>query len=169
MGTTTGCSHSGEPYESTGSRRNDDASEFPNFRHEEEIFAELTTLCAAPGFVHAIAFLSFRDAFVAYSEQMRPGDMQHLFSRDRLIRSEIATLIGLLIKNDVDYSIPSPDALQKYIDSTDTLIRDLHDCLTGAFFTKGRAQAISEYLSGTGARSECSSPGPGYRSALLVR
>ena len=37
-----------------------------NERSEQEIFDELETVCASPGYVHVLAFLSFRDNMVSY-------------------------------------------------------------------------------------------------------
>lgn len=50
-------------------------------RAEQEIFDELTNLCASPGYAHAIAYLCFRDNVIRYSGEMTAADMQHLFRR----------------------------------------------------------------------------------------
>lgn len=72
-------------------------------RKEEEIFEELGKLCASPGYVHAIAHICFRDNVIAYKDEMKAEDMQHMFSRSRLIRTEVSTLIGLLVKKEIDF------------------------------------------------------------------
>jgi hypothetical protein len=104
-------------------------------RTEEEIFDELASLCTSPGYVHAIAFLCFRDSIVLYLDEMTPVDVQHLFSTDRLIRTEIATLIGLLVKSSIDFSMPSADVLQHYLDRTEALLEEMHKAIAGAFFS----------------------------------
>lgn len=101
-------------------------------RAESEIFAELSTLCQSPGYVHAIAFFCFRDCVIGYSDEMTAKDMAHLFSRSRLIRTEISTLIGLLIKAEICWSIPAPAEIQSYIERTDALLEELHKVLTGS-------------------------------------
>src|SRR5258708_27472086 len=88
-------------------------------RQEQEIFDDLATLCASPGYVHAIAGFSFRDNVVPYIGEMKPEDMQHLFSDTRLIRTELSTLIGLLIKHEIDYTLPSPAVVQEYSQKTE--------------------------------------------------
>ena len=56
-------------------------------RAEQEIFDELAGLCASPGYAHAIAYLCSRDNMIRYSGEMKAEDMQHLFSKSRLIRT----------------------------------------------------------------------------------
>ena len=60
-------------------------------RSEQIIFDDLAGLCILPGYVHAIAYLCSRDNMIRYSGEMKTEDMQHLFSHDRLIRTETST------------------------------------------------------------------------------
>lgn len=83
-------------------------------RTEQEIFSDLAAICIKPGYIHAIAYLCFRN---------------YIPHRPKLIRTEINTLLGLTIKSDIDWSIPAPKSLQEYVDTTDKLLRDLHQCL----------------------------------------
>lgn len=105
-------------------------SEIPS---EQTIFDELAKICSLPGYVHVIAYLCFRDNMVRYSGDMKPEDMHHLFSKVRLIRTEISTLIGLLLKNEIDYSLPAPDVMQMYLDRTESLLEEIHHAMAGAF------------------------------------
>ena len=84
-------------------------------RNEQEIFDELARLCTSPGYVHAVAYLCFRDNVVRYQGEMTSDDMRHLFSKERLVRTEISTLIGLLVNEDVDFALPTPEVTQKYV------------------------------------------------------
>jgi hypothetical protein len=68
-------------------------------RSEEEIFDELELLCGSPGYVHALAFLCFRDNMVGFGDALTLEDIQEMFSPDRLIRTEISTLFGLLVRS----------------------------------------------------------------------
>jgi hypothetical protein len=83
-------------------------------RSEQAIFDELARVCSSPGYIHAITYLSFRDNMIGYSGEMKPEDMRHLFSNNRLIRTEISTLIGLLIKNEIDFQVPAPTVFEQY-------------------------------------------------------
>src|SRR6266853_4639225 len=104
-------------------------------RPEQEIFDDLATLCTSTGYVHAIAYLCFRDSIVRYADEMTAADVQHLFSTDRLIRTEIATLTGLLVKSKIDFSMPPADVLQQYLDRTEALLEEMHKAIAAAFFS----------------------------------
>ena len=71
-------------------------------RSEVEVFADLSELCRSDGYVHALAYLCFHNNIVGYSEELRPEDMARLLSTEGLIRTEISTLIGLMIQADVN-------------------------------------------------------------------
>jgi len=72
---------------------------------------------------------------IRYSGEMRPEDMQHLFSITRLIRTETSTLIGLLLKNDIDYNLPAPDVIQEYITRTEALLEEIHHSMSAPFWS----------------------------------
>lgn len=103
-------------------------------RSEQEIFDDLANLCSSPGYVHAIAYFCFRDNMIRYSGDMKPEDMQHLFSMTRLIRTEISTLIGLLLKNEINYSLPAEDVMQRYLEKTEALLEEIHQSMLGAWW-----------------------------------
>src|SRR5262249_55981486 len=103
-------------------------------RSEQEIFDDLERLCGSPGYAHAIAFLCFRDNMVGYSGEMTAKDMSHLFTHERLIRTELTTAIGLLVKNDIDLTLPSPQQIQEYIASTERLLEELHRSMSAGIF-----------------------------------
>jgi hypothetical protein len=103
-------------------------------RPEQEIFDELSRLCVSPGYIHAVAFLSFRDNMILYSGEMKPEDSRHLFSKQRLIRTELSTLIGLMLKGDIDYSMPSIEVLQGYVQRTEALLSEIHESMKAEFF-----------------------------------
>ena len=63
-------------------------------REEADILAELQQLCRTPGFAHVVAHVIVRDNFIFYQDEMKPEDMAHLYGFKRLIRTEVATLIG---------------------------------------------------------------------------
>ncbi len=103
-------------------------------RSEQEIFDDLTTLCTSPGYVHAISILCYRDSIVLYAGEITAEDMLPSFSPTRLIRTEICTLIGLLIKKDVDYSLPGAGVLQQYLVRTETLLGEMHHAIGKEMF-----------------------------------
>ena len=124
-------------------------------RTEQDIFDDLARLCVSPGYAHAIAYLCFRDNMVWYSEKegMTAADMQPLFSCDRLTRIEISTLIGLMIKEDIDYTFPNPSMLTRYIEETEGLLKEFHDSMLVPAIRKltqeeGREQNAEQFWTG---------------------
>lgn len=95
-------------------------------RKESEIFLELAEICTSPGYVHAIAYLCFRDNTIKYTQKLTREDVLQQFSMDRLVRTEISTLIGLACKEHLNTELPSPDVIQRYIDTTDILLKEIH-------------------------------------------
>jgi hypothetical protein len=95
-------------------------------RSEQEIFDELAMLCTSPGYAHAITSLCFRDSLVHYQGEMTPEDMKHMFSPEHLVRTEISTLVGLLVKAEIDYSLPAPAIAQQHLKRTEELLEELH-------------------------------------------
>ena len=85
---------------------------------------------------------------------MRPKDMLPMFSPDRLIRTEISTLIGLMIQGEVDWKMPSPHVVQEQMDRTDALLRELHDTflpsISGAIAEQAKAPVKDLELLGRG-------------------
>jgi hypothetical protein len=100
-------------------------------RTEQKIFEELSALCVSPGYVHAIAFLCFRDNIVRYAGEMTAEDLAHMSSMKNLSRMEISTLAGLMVKaSPLEYSLPIPAEMQRYITRTDELLAELHEVLS---------------------------------------
>ncbi len=73
---------------------------------------------------------------------MQEADMQKLFSPSRLIRTEINTLIGLMVKAEIDWKVPSPQILQEYIDTSEKLLEELHHGMSSAVFTGLTKEAL---------------------------
>jgi hypothetical protein len=98
-------------------------------REEQDIFEELAALCTSSGYAHALAFLCFRDNVVRYSEELKPEDLEHLRSSERLIGTETTTLAGLMLKKPIGLELPGPKVLQALMDRTEALLRELHDAI----------------------------------------
>ena len=98
-------------------------------RKESEIFLELAEICASPGYVHAIACLCYKNDIITYADTLTPEDMLQQFSRDILVRTEISTLVGLACKKQLNIELPSPEVIQRYIDKTDSLLKEIHQSM----------------------------------------
>ena len=101
-------------------------------RTEQAIFDELAVLCTSKGFIHAIAFLYFRDNIVRFSDELKAEDMAHMFSDSRLIRTEMTTLIGLMMRAPIDFALPPPQVVFGYIEQSEKLLHDLHQAMSAA-------------------------------------
>ena len=83
-------------------------SSAPNRRSEQEVLDELEVVCAAPGYVHVLAFLSLRDNMVSHDGRVTGDNMAASYARDRTVRTEFSTLLGLTMKHLVDFGVPAP-------------------------------------------------------------
>lgn len=119
-------------------------------REESVIFADLARLCATPGYAHVLAFLCFRDDFVHVGPELDPEAVAALRGSSRLIRTEMSTLIGLMVKGEIDLSLPDVPTREQQTVETDALLHELHDSMTASMaeavfgsdtpapFTRGR-------------------------------
>ncbi len=116
----------------------------PAMRSEAEIFSDLSVLCRSAGYAHAVAYVCFRDNIVRYAGEMTSKDMLSMFSADRLIRTEISTLIGLMIQGDMNWAMPSPQIFQEQLERTEFLLEELHQTFLpsmGAILSQQAASA----------------------------
>lgn len=102
-------------------------------RSERDILAELQALCVSPGYVHALAALCFRDNTLICGPRLTEDDLRERFNPSRLLRTEINTLVGLMLKGPIDWTLPSPKVLSEYVAASDRLLQELHDAMSGAF------------------------------------
>ena len=86
-----------------------------SMRSEQHVFDDLAALAAAPGFVYAIAAICLRDHTVFYKDELQPEDMAPFFSQNRLNRNEVMTLIGLLMRTPIDFTVPTFEAFQNHM------------------------------------------------------
>lgn len=98
-------------------------------RSEQAVFESLGDLCRSPGYVHAIANLCLRDNMVRFKGTLEARDLQGLYSKTRIIRTEMTTLIGLLLKGEICYDAPNQRAIRRYMTETDELLAELHGAM----------------------------------------
>jgi len=98
-------------------------------RAEKEIFQDLALLCASDGYAHVVAYLCFRDNAIRFDGELRAKDFKHQFSTERLVRTEINTLIGLMCKARISLEVPPPGKMQELIEKTEMLLKELHEAL----------------------------------------
>jgi hypothetical protein len=103
-------------------------------REEIQILEELEALATSPGFAHAVAQLCFRDNVIHIQGELKPADMDWLFSKERLIRTELTTVIGLMAKKPLDLVQQRPEVIQGYVNRTDALMKELHNAISYPMF-----------------------------------
>lgn len=96
-------------------------------RMEQDVFRDLQILCGSPGYVHVIAYFCWRDNTISFGDSLLLENVLALHSAERLIRTEVSTLIGLMMKSEILCELPSPDAMQSMIDETQILLKELHE------------------------------------------
>lgn len=102
-------------------------------RPEADVLSELAELCRSPGYVHAIAYFSFRDNLIRYGEQLDAEAMESQHAPERLLRTEISTLIGFMVQAPIEPALPAPEPFQGYIDRTEALLSELHSAMSASW------------------------------------
>ena len=113
-------------------------------RPEQTIFDDLARLCISKGFIHALAFLSWRDNVLRFREETTAQNAAGMCSADRLIRTEFTTLVGLMMRAPIDCSLPTPEELSNYMQKSESLLQELHSSMLPADPKKFFAAATDE-------------------------
>jgi hypothetical protein len=111
---------------------------------EQAIFDELGQLCASPGYIQALAFICFNDNFIGIGDELSGQDLLEMHSPDRLIRTELMTLVGLMVKRPIDYALPEPETIQKYIEETHRLLKALHRVISSPFLDQITPEKVKD-------------------------
>jgi hypothetical protein len=116
----------------------------PSSRPEAEVFSDLEALCTSAGYVYALAVIHLTNDTIFYNGKLKPDDLLPSYSWSRLIRSELSTLFGLMIKKQVSYEFQGNEVTGKYIDQTFRLMEELHRAIDGP----GKANFVEVLKSG---------------------
>tara|TARA_R110000737_G_scaffold353180_1_gene402940 strand:- start:1814 stop:3937 length:2124 start_codon:yes stop_codon:yes gene_type:complete len=95
-------------------------------RTEEEIFKDLEELCTSKSYFYTIAYFCLRDNVIKYRKKFSKEEVLQQFNPNRLVRTEISTLIGLGIQNEINLTIPTKNNLLSSIKETEELLQELH-------------------------------------------
>ena len=102
---------------------------------EQEIFDALSELCSSPGYIQAFSLICLKDNVIRFHDSVSASDVQNMYSRDRLVRTEQTLITGLMIKTRViDGTMPNEQQLQEYIDATLTTLEKLHEVIAHPLF-----------------------------------
>ena len=114
-------------------------------RSEQTIFDELAVLCVSPGFLHAIAYLCWRDVVVRLGKELVADDLSQTPTPSGLIRTEVTTLIGLMMRAPIDFALPEQHILSRYVERSEQLLAELHEAMlrpaVGVLRTQSNATA----------------------------
>ncbi|ELL0333754.1 preprotein translocase subunit SecA [Serratia marcescens] len=101
-------------------------------KNETEVFSELESLCTSHGFIHCLALLSCMNNIAFYEDELSSEDMQHLYEKERLIRSEISTIAGLLLKSEISTDYPGEEVMSELHKGVNTSLAVLHRAMFSA-------------------------------------
>ena len=113
-------------------------------RSEQEIFEDLATLCTSTGYIHAVAAICFRDNIAGFTDELKAEDRALLYSKAHLIRTEVTTLIGLMMRAPITLSLPTQEVLSGYIERSDALLEELHHTMTSVLMKNMPQGAVAE-------------------------
>ncbi len=97
--------------------------------NEQSKFAELEELCKREGFIHAYSYLCYRDCTIGFQGGLKSEDLSHLTSSERLIKTELSTLHGLMLKSGYDTKEIGSEELAELVDSADRILKDIHGAI----------------------------------------
>ncbi|QLB20011.1 prepilin peptidase [Mannheimia granulomatis] len=104
-----------------------------NIRDEKIIFKDLEKLCKQPGYAHVIAYFCYRDNTIQSAQNnVTREEMLGQYEPNRLLRTEISLLIGLMCKEKISLEIPIPPKFEALINKTEELLKELHLSITYA-------------------------------------
>jgi len=98
-------------------------------RSEAEVVADLLALTGSPGYAHAVAAMCVRDNLVVYQGELTVSDMEKVNKPNRLLRTELLLLLGLMCRSELDLAEPSAQNLARYVARSDQLLLELHDAM----------------------------------------
>lgn len=127
-------------------------------RSESAIFSELRQIAATPGFAHILAYVCIRDNYIWYSDTLTLDDMAHLYTRERLIRTELQLLIGLMIQAAPDFAAPPPEDAAFILSQAEALLEELHLAMGLAPLEPGEERSIETFQRWSGSADAMREP-----------
>lgn len=114
-------------------------------------FQELETLCSERGFLHAYSFLSRRDCTLGFLGGLKSDDLMHLFGPERLIKTELSTLHGLILKAGYNTAEIDRGKIIELVERAEKLLSEIHDELKRSYYSrfteKNMQLSMSEFFS----------------------
>jgi hypothetical protein len=98
-------------------------------KSEAEVIDDLITLCSSNGFIHVLSYITARDCLILSQGELDKQDFGHWYSNNKLLRTEISTLHGLMLKSKIECEVPEELEFINMVNSVDQLMQDLHDSM----------------------------------------
>ncbi|MFS1960090.1 YecA family protein [Vibrio lentus] len=96
---------------------------------EKAAFLKLEELCSRDGFIHVLSYLSRRDCTFGYQGGVSGENLGHFYSPDRLIRTELSVLHGLILKAGSTTVNISDDKVRDWCLEAEGLLLEIHEAL----------------------------------------
>lgn len=98
-------------------------------RSEEQIFEEVRDLCTTTGYIHTLAAMCIFESFIPYTDEVRVDNLAHLYTEDRLVRTETTLLLRLLATRSLNFEAVGAGDLKSQTERSKELLGDLHKSL----------------------------------------
>ena len=97
---------------------------------KEQILQNIDKLTSEAGFIYAFVFILVKHIFHSVDE------LGELNLREELSFQELAYLAGLMVKRNIDMSVPTPEIIEDQMDRTDNLFKKLHESYMAPFLKR---------------------------------
>lgn len=98
-------------------------------RNEDVVFADLRNLASQPGFIHALSAITYRSNVLLTSGSFTVEDFAPVYDQERLLRTEINLLAGLMLSGPIDASWPGAIPVFEMIARSLLLMKELHQAI----------------------------------------
>ncbi|OEE85937.1 SecA-like protein [Enterovibrio norvegicus FF-162] len=100
---------------------------------EQQKFEKLESICSRDGFIHVFSYLCRRDCTFGYQEGLQGGDLNHFYSKERLIRTELSLLHGLIKKAGFNSKELTDLEIKEWAIETENLLIEMHEVFSSSF------------------------------------
>jgi hypothetical protein len=101
----------------------------PPAREEQVVFADLRALARQPGFIHALCAITHKSNAVLTTGSFTAEDFAPVYDDERLLRTEVNLLTGLMLTGELDTSWPGPVPVLQMIAQALMLMKELHEAI----------------------------------------